>query len=73
MRRLEFELDHLLNPAAVFDHPADMLKDPDVTKQEKRATLSSWTSDACPVDSAPTLRHPAGAKAPVSFDDIPSS
>jgi hypothetical protein len=41
MRGLEFELDQLLNPAAVFDHPRDVLKDPDLTKQEKRAILSS--------------------------------
>src|SRR5947209_19350880 len=70
MRGLEFELDHLLNPAAVFEHPRDVLKDPDLTRQEKRAILSSWASDACAVDSAPALRHPPGAKAPVSFDDI---
>src|ERR1700716_4150789 len=69
MRGLEFELDQLLNPAAVFDHPRDVLKDPDLTRQEKRAILSSWASDACAVDSAPTLRHPPGVKAPVSFDD----
>jgi hypothetical protein len=70
MRGLEFELDHLLNPAAVFEHPRDVLKDPDLTRQEKRAILSSWASDACAVESAPALRHPPGAKAPVSFDDI---
>src|SRR5215217_5764943 len=70
MRGLEFELDHLLNPASVYDYPRDVLQDPDLTRQEKRAILSSWASDACAVDSAPALRHPPGAKAPVSFDDI---
>lgn len=70
MRGFDFELDHLLNPAAVFDHPRDVLKDPDLTTQEKRAILSSWASDACAVDSAPTLRHLPGAKAPVSFEEI---
>lgn len=70
MRGLEFELNQLLNPAAVFSHPRDVLNDPDLTRQEKRAVLSSWASDACAVESAPQLRHPPGAAAPVSFDDI---
>lgn len=70
MRGFEFELDRILHPAAVFGHPRDVLNDPDLTKQEKRAILSSWASDACAVESAPGLRHPPGGKAPVSFDDI---
>jgi hypothetical protein len=70
MRGLDFELDRLLNPAAVFDHPRDVLNDPDLTRQEKRAILSSWASDACAVESSPTLRHPPGAKAPISFEEI---
>jgi hypothetical protein len=70
MRGLEFELDQLLNPAAVFSHPLDVLNDPDLSRQEKRAILSSWASDACAVESAPQLRHPPGAAAPVAFDDI---
>lgn len=70
MRGFSFELDQLLRPAAVFDHPHDVLNDPDLTRQEKRAILSSWASDACAVESMPGLRQPPGAKAPVSFDDI---
>src|SRR6187399_3168475 len=70
MRGLEFELDRLLNPAAFFNHPRDVLSDPDLTSQEKRAILSSWASDACAVDSSPTLRRPPGAKAPVTFEEI---
>jgi hypothetical protein len=70
MRGFEFELDQLLNPSAVFDHPRDVLNDPDLTRQEKRAILSSWASDVCAVQSAPSPRHPSGAKSPVSFDDI---
>ena len=69
MRGLEFELDHLLNPATVFDHPRDVLKDPDLTWQEKRAILSSWASDACAVDSCPALRHPPSSQ-PIGFDEI---
>ena len=70
MRGMEFELDRVLNPAAVFNHPRDVLADPDLTRQEKRAILSAWASDACAVDSAPGLRQPPGARAPVTFDDI---
>jgi hypothetical protein len=67
---MEFELDQLLHPASIFDHPRDVLNDPDLTKQEKRAILSSWASDACAVESMPWLRQPPGCKTPVSFDDI---
>jgi hypothetical protein len=67
---MEFDLDKVLNPAAVFAHPRDVLSDPDLTKQEKRAILSSWASDACAVDSMPGLRQRPGGAAPVSFDDI---
>jgi hypothetical protein len=70
MRGLTFELDQLLNPAAVFDHPRDVLNDPDLTREEKRAILSAWASDACAVESMPALRQSPGAKAPVTFDEI---
>ena len=70
MRGMEFDLDRVLNPAAVFNHPRDVLNDPDLSRQEKRAILSSWASDACAVESMPGLRQPPGGKAPVSFDDI---
>jgi hypothetical protein len=70
MRGVEFDLDRILNPSAIFDHPRDVLNDPDLTRQEKRAILSSWASDACAVESMPALRQPPGFKAPVSFDEI---
>jgi hypothetical protein len=70
MRGVEFDLDRILNPSAIFDHPRDVLNDPDLTRQEKRAILSSWASDACAVESMPGLRQPPGFKAPVSFDEI---
>src|SRR5688500_14228283 len=70
MRGFEFELDQILHPAAVFNHPRDVLNDPDLTKQETRAILSSWASDACAVEEEPALRQPPGAKWPVSFDEV---
>ena len=70
MRGMEFDLDQVLNPAAVFDHPRDVVNDPDLSKQEKRAILSAWASDACAVQCLPGMRLLPDSKAPVSFDDI---
>jgi len=65
----EFDLDELLHPAQAFGHPSEVVADPDLTLNEKRAILASWASDACAVDSAPALRQ-GGAGRPVSFDDV---
>lgn len=67
--RKDFDLDYLLHPAGAFRTPMEVVNDPDLTTQEKRAILASWASDACAVEAAPALRHPAGT-APVQFDDI---
>jgi hypothetical protein len=65
-----FDLRALLHPAGAFSHPTDVVRDPDLTLNEKRAILASWASDACAVESAPALRiAPPGAK-PVTFDDV---
>jgi hypothetical protein len=64
------ELDTLLHPASAFDHPRDVVRHPDLTVEQKRAILSSWASDACAVESQPTLRRPPGSKQPVEFDEI---
>jgi hypothetical protein len=67
--RKEFELDYLLHPAGAFRTPMDVVADPDLTLQEKRAILASWASDACAVEAAPDLRRPPSAPI-VRFDDI---
>jgi hypothetical protein len=67
--RKEFDLDHLLHPAGAFRTPMDVVNDPDMTVQEKRAILASWASDACAVEAAPGLRRPQSAPT-VRFDDI---
>lgn len=64
------ELDSLFHPGLAFDHPRDVVRDPDLTLREKRAILSSWASDACAVASHPAMRLPPGAKQPIEFDDI---
>jgi hypothetical protein len=65
----DFDLDSLLHPAQAFDHPCDVVRDPDLTLNEKRAILASWASDACAVDSAPALRKPPNGRV-VTFDDV---
>jgi len=47
----------------------EVVNDPDMTVQEKRAILASWASDACAVEAAPDLRQPPSAPV-VRFDDI---
>ena len=56
-----FDLDTLLHPAGAFAHPADVVHDPDLSLNEKRAILASWASDACAVEAAPALRKAPGA------------
>ena len=64
-----FDLNELLHPADAFEHPSDVLHDPDLTLNEKRAILASWASDACALEAAPELRElPRGRL--VLFDDI---
>src|SRR3954468_15519729 len=66
-----FDLDDLLHPAQAFSHPSDVVNDPDLTLNEKRAILASWASDACAVESVPALRRaPAQGGKPVAFDDV---
>ena len=67
--RKDFELDRLLHPAGAFRTPMEVVNDPDMTAQEKRAILASWASDACAVEAAPELRSPPSAPL-IRFDDI---
>src|SRR5438067_6656984 len=63
------ELDELLHPASAFAHPSEVVNDPDLTLNEKRAILASWASDACAIEAAPELRScPSGTS--VRFDEI---
>ncbi len=64
-----YDLNAILHPGSVFDHPRDVLADTSLSHGEKRAILASWASDAAAVNSHPELRAMPG-KAPVSIDDI---
>ena len=66
-----FDFDDLLHPAQAFSHPADVVNDPDLTLNEKRAILASWAANACALESVPALRRaPTKAGRPVAFDDV---
>jgi hypothetical protein len=65
----ESDLDALLHPASAFRHPMDVVRDPDLTLNEKRAILASWASDACAVEAAPALRSTKSGSV-VRWDDI---
>ena len=64
-----FDLDALLHPANAFAHPMDVVRDKDLTLNEKRAILASWASDACAIEAAPDLRVNS-SRSVVRWDDI---
>src|ERR1700757_1342790 len=64
------DLDTLLHPSQAFEHPSDVVNVPDLTLNEKRAILASWASDACAIETVPTLRCLPGGKRPVHFDEV---
>jgi hypothetical protein len=51
----DYDLNQLLHPAQAFGHPSEVVNDPDLTLNEKRAILASWASDACAIGAAPDL------------------
>jgi hypothetical protein len=65
-----FDINALLHPGTIFDHPRDVLAHSSLTISEKRAILASWASDASAIASCPALRAPAGLKAAVTIDEI---
>ena len=65
-----FDINALLHPGTVFDHPRDVVADASLSVSEKRAILASWSSDASAIASCPSLRAPASLKAPVTIDEI---
>jgi hypothetical protein len=63
------DFDELAHPSQVFDHPREVVSDPDLSLNEKRAILASWASDACAIEAAPALRQTPGGRV-VLFDEI---
>jgi len=61
------DVDDLLHPARAFEHPSNVINDPDLTLNEKRAILASWASDACAIEAAPSLRAVPGGRQPCAL------
>lgn len=49
-------IEGLVHPWQLFDHPSEVVNDPDLSLNEKRAILAAWASDSCAVEAAPALR-----------------
>jgi hypothetical protein len=64
------DLNAILHPGSVYDHPRDVLTDQTISTVEKRAILASWASDAAAVVSNPALREVPGSHRTVTIDDV---
>ena len=64
------DLNEILHPGSVYDHPRDVVADPTRSIGEKRAILASWASDAAAVTSNPVLRELPGSHRRVTIDEI---
>jgi len=63
-------LNAILHPGSIYDHPSDVLADPMISIGEKRAILASWASDVASVTSNPALRELPGSHRMVTIDEV---
>jgi len=56
--------------AARFRYPHQVVSDPHLDIDAKRAILAAWASDENAVESMPTLRRLPGTPVPVTFSSI---
>jgi len=64
------DLNAILHPGSVYDHPRDVVADPTISTSEKRAILASWASDAAAVVSNPAFRELPGSRRMVTIDEV---
>jgi|SRR3954462_3542130 hypothetical protein len=64
------DLDAILHPGSVYDHPRDVVADNTLSTAEKRAILASWASDAAAVASNPAFRELPGSNRMVTIDEV---
>jgi hypothetical protein len=57
-------------PSHPFTHPHQVLGHALLSRDEKRALLAEWASDACSVEGRPGWRQIPGSGAVVVIDDI---
>jgi hypothetical protein len=65
-----YDINAILHPGSVYDHPRDVLADEELTLAEKRSILASWASDAAAVTACAALRAIPVQRQPVSIDEI---
>ena len=64
------DVNAILHPGSVYDHPRDVVADQTISIGEKRAILASWASDAAAVASNPALRELPGSRRLVTIDEV---
>ena len=64
------DLNAILHPGSIYDHPRDVVADQTISVGEKRAILASWASDAAAVASNPALRELPGSRRLITIDDV---
>jgi hypothetical protein len=64
------DLNAILHPGSVYDHPRDVVADMTISIREKRSILASWASDAAAVVSNPALRELPGSYRRVTIDEV---
>ena len=64
------DLNAILHPSSVYDHPRDVVENPTISISDKRAILASWASDAAAVASNPALRELPGSHRMVTIDEV---
>jgi hypothetical protein len=69
MGSLSMDLPALDYPVGTFAHPDQVVRDLRLTRDEKRAILASWASDACAVEAAPALRRVPDGRL-VTIDEV---
>ena|SRR6266404_9750474 len=64
------DLNAILHPGSVYEHPRDVVADSSLSTGEKRAILASWASDAATVASNPAFREFPGSDRMVTIDEV---
>ena len=64
------DLNAILHPGSVYDHPRNVVADTTLSTGEKRAILGSWASDAAAVASNPAIRELPGSNRIVTIDEV---
>jgi hypothetical protein len=62
------DLNAILHPGSVYDHPRDVVADASLSLAEKR--VASWASDAAAVTSNPALREIPGSRRIVTVNEV---